>query len=297
MPTKTEIDPLLSVGTIEALVNYCIVFVPKDSSYKIGLNDFEDNYANCEAFAKKMLSKKKSTSRALAVATSGCTSYIVPVWKRGTHPTLQQYNAAVTAARSQASASCTSPKGSRVSLKVRSSVNTTLNQVLGRNAHADVDASGTGPNARLTLTWAKPRTKGSHPPPGGANAKPGHYTGQTSAGKPVSFDVSAGGGSVAKLSAAESVSCTNGSTWSWTMIANGANPIGSGLKFSHSYTGPLTLQGSSITNINVTYTFAGTLTTVGAGSGTFVISHIAWDDSGKHYDCTGSQVSWTAKLG
>ena len=280
---------------IEALVNYCLVFVPKDSSYKIGLNDFEDNVDNCEAFGKKMLSKKKTTARALAVAAGGCTSYVVPVWRRGTRPTLQQYHAAVAAARSQVSTSCSSPTGARMSLKVRSTASPTLNQVLGRSTQAGVDATGTGPNARLKLSWAQPRTRGGSSGPG--KAKAGHYSGQTSAAKPVSFDVSSGGGFVTKLSAAEQVSCTNNTNWSWTMISNGANPIGSARNFSHSYSGPLTLQGSSITNIQVTYTFAGGLTTTGAASGTFVISHISWDQNGTHYDCTGSQVSWTAKLG
>src|SRR5207245_2516412 len=154
--------------------------------------------------------------RALAAATRACTALVVPVWKRGTRPTLQQYQAAVAAARGQVSASCSSPAAGRLSLKVRSTVNTTLNQVLGGSAHADVGATGTGSRARMTLTWAKPRTKGTPPPPGPAKVKTGHYGGQTSAGKPVSFDVAAGGGSVTKLSAAEQVACTNGTTWSWT---------------------------------------------------------------------------------
>jgi hypothetical protein len=54
------------------------------------------------------------------------------------------------------------------------------------------------------------------------------------------------------------------------------------------------LSGSTITNIDATYSLAGTLTTAGAASGTFVIRHITWDDVGMHYDCTGAQVSWTA---
>jgi hypothetical protein len=282
---------------IDALVNYCLVFVPSDSSYKLGLNDFDANEGNCEAFAKKLLSKKKSPARALAVAPRACTTYVVPVWKSGTRVTLQEYNAAVAAARSQVSASCSSPSAGRLSLKVRSTVNTTLNQVLGRSAQADVGATGTGTKARLTLTWAQPRTRGTPPPPGPAKVRSGHYTGQTSAGKPVSFDVAAGGGSVTKLDAAEEVTCSNGSTWSWTMISSGANQVGTGLKFSHSYSGPLTPPDSSITNINVTYSFGGTLTTSGIGSGTFAISHISWDQSGTHYDCSGSQVSWTAQVG
>jgi hypothetical protein len=282
---------------IDALVSYCIVFIPKDSSTKIGLNDFEDNVDNCEKFGKKMLSKKKSTTRRLAVATGACTAYVVPVWKRGTRATLQQYQAAVAAARTQASASCTSPTTGRVSLKVRSTVNTTLNQVLGTSAHADVAATGTGSNAQLRLTWARPRTRGTPPPPGTGKARAGHYSGQTSDAKPVSFDVTAGGASAENLRAAAQVTCTNGSKWSWTMISSASNPIKTGLRFSHSYNGPLTLSGSTITNINATYTLAGTLTAAGTASGTFFIRHMTWDDSGKHYDCTGSQVTWTAHFG
>jgi hypothetical protein len=275
----------------EALVNYCLVFAPKDSSYKLGLNDFEDNADNCAAWGKKLLSKKKSTSRTLSVAARTCTVIVIPVWKRGTQATLQQYNAAVAAARSQVSTSCSSPTAGRLSLKVRAAGTATLNQALGRSAQASVGATGTGPNAHLALTWARPHTRRT-----GGRANAGHYTGQTSAGKPVSFDVATGGGSVTKLSAAEQVSCTNGTAWTWTMNATGGLPIGSTGKFTHSYSGQLPPPGSSIARITVKYTFGGTVTTAGSASGAFVISHISWDQSGTHYDCTGSQVSWTAHL-
>jgi hypothetical protein len=306
--TDAEIDQFVAVlkmalaaynrrKAIEALVNYCIVFIPKDSSYKIGLNDLESNVDSCEKFGKKMLGPRKSNARRFSVAAAACSAVVVPVWKRGTHATLQQYNAAAAAARSQVSASCSHPSASRLSLKVRSTASTTLNQVLGKAAQAEVGATGTGSGAQLALTWAKPRTRVTSPPPGPGKAKPGHYSGQTSAGKPVSFDVAADGGSVTKLSAAEQVACTNGTKWSWTLSSSSGNPIGPTRKFSHSYAGPLTLSGGTITNIRVTYSFGGTLTTGGTASGTFVISHMSWDDSGTHYDCSGSQVGWTAKLG
>ena len=38
----------------------------------------------------------------------------------------------------------------------------------------------------------------------------------------------------------------------------------------------------------------GSVDTAGHASGTFTISHISWDQNGKHYDCAGKPVSWTA---
>ena len=35
----------------------------------------------------------------------------------------------------------------------------------------------------------------------------------------------------------------------------------------------------------------------GTASGTFQIKRITWDESGTHYDCTGAQAAWAAKLG
>jgi hypothetical protein len=81
------------------------------------------------------------------------------------------------------------------------------------------------------------------------------------------------------------------------MISSGKNPISSTLGFSHSYTGGLTINDPAITNIKVTYTLTGTLTTTGTASGSFQISRISWDHGGTHYDCTGAAASWTAKLG
>jgi hypothetical protein len=47
--------------------------------------------------------------------------------------------------------------------------------------------------------------------------------------------------------------------------------------------------------VKVSDSISGGLDTAGHATGTFTISHISWDQAGKHYDCSGSAVSWTAR--
>jgi hypothetical protein len=134
------------------------------------------------------------------------------------------------------------------------------------------------------------------PPPPASKAQAGHYTGSTDQGKSVSFDVTADSSNETNLSAAGSVTCTDSSRWTWTVTSSSINAISPTLTFLHSYSGSLTISDSSFTNVNASFSFAGTLTTTGTAAGTFVISHITWDQNGTHYDCTGTQANWTAKL-
>jgi hypothetical protein len=127
-------------------------------------------------------------------------------------------------------------------------------------------------------------------------AKPGHYSGQTTDSKPVSFDVSADRTNVTNLSAAGKVVCADSSQWTWALTSSSNSPISPKLSFSHSHNGPLTINDNTITNLNLTATITGILTTTGTATGSFQISHISWDQSGTHYDCTGASTSWTAKV-
>ncbi len=132
--------------------------------------------------------------------------------------------------------------------------------------------------------------------PGSAGNSPraGHYSGQTSQGKSISFDVSADGRSVSNIAAAAIVTCSDSSSWTWGINSKGQRPVGSSLDFSRSYSGALTSTGSA-TNAKTSYSLAGHLDAAGGASGTFRLSRMSWDDSGKHYDCTGKAVSWTAR--
>jgi hypothetical protein len=134
------------------------------------------------------------------------------------------------------------------------------------------------------------------PPPPASKAKAGHYAGTTDQGKSVSFDVTADSSNETNLSAVGSVTCADASQWTWTVTSNSNNAISPALTFSYSYNGPLTISDTSITNLNASFSLAGTLTTTGTASGTFVITHITWDKNGTHYDCTGTSTNWTAKL-
>lgn len=130
-----------------------------------------------------------------------------------------------------------------------------------------------------------------------AKPKPGRYSGQTGDDKPLSFDVTPDGATVTNLSFPGHVTCTDGTGWTWTITSTSTTPIGLTLGFVRTYTGGLTINDPSITNVNVAYTLAGSLTTTGTATGTFQINHISWDQNGTSYDCTGSQTAWTARLG
>ncbi len=78
--------------------------------------------------------------------------------------------------------------------------------------------------------------------------------------------------------------------------ARGANPINSTLGFTRTYSGGLSISDPKIANVTVSYKLTGTLTTTGTAKGSFQISHISWDQSGTHYDCTGAGASLTARL-
>jgi hypothetical protein len=166
--------------------------------------------------------------------------------------------------------------------------------VPGRTAGA---ASWTVANGKVKPSNALAQTIASGCPGTQAKAKPGHYTGQTADTKAISFDVTADSANATNLSAAGKVTCTDSSGWTWTLSSQSNNPISPSLGFSHSYTGGLTINDNTITNINVTYTLTGTLTTTGTATGSYVISHITWDQNSAHYDCTGTPTNWTAKLG
>jgi len=282
---------------LQALSYWCLVFVPDGSSYKLGLNDFASVPGACDKFATSVLNKSKTGKyRFLATASGGCAVAFVPFWKAGTRVSQQMHKAALAAARSEVQASCAGTRSGRLTFKVAARGSTTLNQVLGRSVQAGIGARAkTATTAQLTVTWGQPRvrtTGGS-----GTKAKPGHYTGQTSDAKSVSFDVSADSANAKNLRGAGIVTCSGGTKWTWTVSSSGNNPISAARAFAHSYSGPLTISGSSITNINVNYTLAGTLTTAGTASGTFQIKHITWDESGTHYDCAGAQATWAAKVG
>jgi hypothetical protein len=157
-------------------------------------------------------------------------------------------------------------------------------------------SSWTVANGKVKPSNALAKTIASGCPAAQAKAKPGHYTGQTADTKAISFDVTADSSNETNLSGAGSVTCTDSSKWTWTFTSKSADVISPTLTFSHSYSGSLTISDPSITNINGSYSFAGTLTTTGTAAGTFVISHITWDQNGTHYDCTGTSTNWTAKL-
>jgi hypothetical protein len=282
---------------LQALSYYCLVFVPNGDSYSLGLNDFAAVPGACDKFAASILARSKTGKyRLLSASSSGCAVAYVPFWKGGTRVSTQMHNAALAAARSEVQASCTATQSSRLMFKVAARGRTTLNQVFGRSVQAGIGANAkTATTAQLTVTWARPRVRVT--PGSGSKAKAGHYTGQTSESKSVSFDVSADSANVTNLSVAGIVTCSDRTRWTWTMSSSSNKPISAARAFTHSYTGALTLSGSSIANINVNYTLNGTLTTSGTASGTFQISHITWDQNGTHYDCTGTQATWTATLG
>jgi hypothetical protein len=282
---------------LDALSYYCLVFVPNGSSYQLGLNDFDAVPGACDKFAASLLKKKAYKPRLPAAANGGCAVAFVPFWKAGTRVTAQQHSMAAAVARSEVKASCTSTQSGRLALKVTARGTTTLNQVLGKSAQAGIGASSVaGGSTQLTVSWAPPHRRTAPSAPSG-KAKAGHYAGFTGESKSISFDVTADRAGVTNLHVAGKVTCADSTQWTWTFSSGGSNPVSSSLGFSHAYAGPLKIAGNTVTNINVSYALKGSLTGAGAASGSFQVKRITWDQNGKHYDCTGVQVGWTAKLG
>src|SRR5207253_8902673 len=100
-----------------------------------------------------------------------------------------------------------------------------------------------------------------------AGAIPGHYSGRTSQGKPVSFDVASDGRSVSKITAGAVVDCVGGSKGAWTLTFSGRTSLSSTLRFSRRYTGALATGGST-TNAKVSDSISGGLDTSGHAAGT-----------------------------
>jgi hypothetical protein len=279
---------------LEALSYWCLVFVPQGDSYSLGLNNFAAIPGACDKAAALTLKKSGGRYRYLSALKAGCAVAFVPFWKPGSLVSVAQHNAAAAAARSEVQASCTGSRTGRLSFRIVARGQTTLNQVLGRNVPATVGSAGPAGKAQLQVTWAQPKTR-SAPGPAG-KAKPGHYAGQTNASGSIAFDVTADGTGVTNLKLAGPVDCTDTTSWNWTITSSSTTAITASRAFSRSYSGGLKISSTTISNVKVSYTLNGTLTSSGSASGSFQISSMSWDDSGKHYDCTGARTSWTAKL-
>jgi hypothetical protein len=304
--TEAEIDKLVESmklalaaynrrKALEALSYWCLVFVPQGSSTEIGLNNFAAIPNACDKFAALQIKKSGGKYRYLSALKAGCAVAFVPFWKPGSRVTVKQHNAALAAARSEVQASCTGTHSGRLAFKIVARGSTTLNQVLGKSVSAGIGTAGPAGKAQLKVTWAPPRTRVS--PGSTGKAKPGHYTGQTNAAGTIAFDVTADSAGVTNLKFVAQVDCTDTTSWNWTITSSSTNPISASRTFSRTYSGGLKISSSTISNINIAYTLSGTLTSAGSASGKFQVSHMTWDQSGKHYDCTSALTSWTAKLG
>ena len=132
------------------------------------------------------------------------------------------------------------------------------------------------------------------PPPPTPPFVAGQYCGTNSQSKAFCFQVSSDGSAVISLWFSSTATCTDGSTWNWTLGGAANTPISSGTgAFSINYSSSV-IAPSGISNLAASYTFAGSLTTYGSGSGSAQLSHISWDENGTHYDCSGSITGWNA---
>jgi hypothetical protein len=234
-------------------------------------------------------------SRYLSALRAGCSAVFVPFWKPGSRVTVAQHNAAIAAVKSEVQASCTGTRTGRLAFKIVARGKTTLNQVLGSKVQAGVDSGGQSGKAQLTVTWAQPKTHTASGPPG--KAQPGHYAGTTNASGTIAFDVTPDGTGVTNLKVVGPVDCTDTTSWNWTISSSSTTSITASRTFARSYSGGLTISSGTISNIKVAYTLNGTLTSSGTATGKFQVSSMSWDDSGKHYTCTGALTSWTARVG
>jgi Ca2+-binding RTX toxin-like protein len=117
-------------------------------------------------------------------------------------------------------------------------------------------------------------------------ATAGHYHGPITTGGFIDFDVSADGSSVTNLQIFPYLTCTPADgSGTYPLGLSGSTPIGSDLTFDGGGSGD-----------GVTVTLKGKFQTSPAlANGTLQI-HIAYDDSGTHYECDTGSASWAAVL-
>jgi hypothetical protein len=151
-----------------------------------------------------------------------------------------------------------------------------------------------GRTSVMQVTWHVPPEPA--PPPG---ALTGHYCGLSNEGKSVCFDLTGGDQKlqrVANLRIESNVSCGDGSSWWWWLYPPGDLTIDQ-TTLSFSYSGTWTVNPTTATNAVASYTIIGTFDTAGNVTGTTRLTHMSWDQNGKHYDCAGDPRTWTARLG
>jgi hypothetical protein len=116
----------------------------------------------------------------------------------------------------------------------------------------------------------------------------GHYSGQTSQGKAISFDVSADSTSLSNMSFSADLTCPNQSAIvrDFPVQLDGSNSLTNGA-FSGTFSG-----SSSDGNVQVSGSLAGSFDpSTGAGSGTLQVDLTVNDPS---LQCSSGQVTWTA---
>ena len=116
----------------------------------------------------------------------------------------------------------------------------------------------------------------------------GHYSGQTSQGKAISFDVSADSTSLSNMSFSADLTCPNQSAIvrDFPVQLDGSNSLTNGA-FSGTFSG-----SSSDGNLQVSGSLAGSFDpSTGAGSGTLQVDLTVNDPS---LQCSSGQVTWTA---
>ena len=116
----------------------------------------------------------------------------------------------------------------------------------------------------------------------------GHYSGQTSQGKAISFDVSADSTSLSNMSFSADLTCPNQSALvrDFPVQLEGSNSLTNGA-FSGTFSG-----SSSDGNLQVSGSLAGSFDpSTGAGSGTLQVDLTVNDPS---LQCSSGQVTWTA---
>ena len=67
------------------------------------------------------------------------------------------------------------------------------------------------------------------------------------------------------------------------------------LSFAYSFSGPISSTSSTVTDIQTSYRINGRLATDGTASGTVAISSITFKYADETYNCSQSDVSWSAR--
>lgn len=125
---------------------------------------------------------------------------------------------------------------------------------------------------------------------------PGKYCGYTQQGPGICLATNAAGQVIDQLETGAIVDCSNGDRFTLGVSFQGGRAaIQPDLSFTYTYSGPLSSEGSDISNVQATYRISGRFTSTGEASGSVAVASLSFTFDGETFTCSQNDVTWTAK--